>query len=147
MSSYHDFDLGNFVRLGFQANPNLLKDELSEENMTQLWNKPIPNKFSGMTANSCQCIINLSKKTDNIDMIKRMRLTRNILLNESIGSQPMTCIICEEKQGNTIFTPCNHMCMCVECYWDIKPKVCIICKTDINLVIQDHHIVEKYRIV
>lgn len=141
-----DFEFGNFVRLGFQANPNILKDDLDEEQMHKLMNTPIPNVFSGLTANACQCIINLAKKFNNQDVTKRMRLVRNTLLKEMHGSQPMTCVNCEISQGVVMFTPCHHMCICVECYLKMRPiKKCVICNTLIEYVVKDNRIGKAYR--
>ena len=38
------------------------------------------------------------------------------------------CIICVEKQRNVITLPCYHMCICYDCYSQLNPKKCPVCK-------------------
>lgn len=140
-----EFNFGQFVRLGFQANPQLLKDQLSDYQMTLLYSIPPPQKISGLTANACQCLINMAKKAGNTDMIKRMRIVRNLLLKEIKGSHIMTCVVCEKNQGVVFFTPCQHMCVCVYCHMDLRFRKCPICKEDIHYVVKDNHIQSKCR--
>ena len=42
------------------------------------------------------------------------------------------CVICLEHFSNIIFLPCNHLCVCYDCYLKINPKMkCVLCRQKI----------------
>lgn len=44
----------------------------------------------------------------------------------------MLCIICEDNKRNILFSPCNHVLICEECYKKGKPNECYVCREKIN---------------
>jgi len=44
----------------------------------------------------------------------------------------MECVICYERQKDTLLQPCNHICCCSTCASKLKPNICPICRTAIT---------------
>eukprot|EP00003_Mantamonas_plastica_P011623 TRINITY_DN2139_c0_g1_i7.p1 TRINITY_DN2139_c0_g1~~TRINITY_DN2139_c0_g1_i7.p1 ORF type:complete len:566 (+),score=99.11 TRINITY_DN2139_c0_g1_i7:1321-3018(+) len=43
-----------------------------------------------------------------------------------------TCVVCLEATMDTIFLPCRHYCVCEECYEQLNPKVCPLCREKVT---------------
>ena len=42
------------------------------------------------------------------------------------------CVICLSYERNVVFTPCNHMCTCIECGLNTSIQTCPICRSNIQ---------------
>jgi len=44
----------------------------------------------------------------------------------------MECIVCFERNKDTLFSPCNHICCCSSCASKLKPNICPVCRSAIS---------------
>ena len=77
---------------------------------------------------------------DNIDVgeienseTKKRRLSKskeNLEGVDVLSEEPFTCIICYEKEPNTIIEPCGHGGLCADCMLNLiqKEKICPLCR-------------------
>ena len=82
-----------------------------------------------------QCASSHNKKQKSLDS------TNEILKNkteencwETCYPEEETCKVCLDKRMNTLFSPCSHICCCLECAGALKK--CPICRTKITSILK-----------
>jgi hypothetical protein len=48
----------------------------------------------------------------------------------------MNCVICLEKQRDTVVIPCNHLCLCSACRTVAAFPKCPVCRTKVEKLIK-----------
>ena len=69
-------------------------------------------------------------ENDNKYNYKYEKMNKNISQqNEKDTNKSVNCIICCEKNANTVFIACGHQALCKECYTEYskEKKYCVIC--------------------
>jgi len=111
-------------------------------------NEKLENFISGEFANNetnldesyryQQIIQNLEKKCKNLEIdfycseYKVKALQQVIEEPTTKIKSDLLCIICEENKRNILFSPCNHVLICEECFNKGMPQECYVCREKIE---------------
>ena len=85
-----------------------------------------------------QIIQKLEKKCKNVEIdfycsqYKVKALQQVIEEPTTKVKSDLLCIICEENKRNILFSPCNHVLACEECYKKDNAEFCYICREKIQ---------------
>lgn len=85
-----------------------------------------------------QIIQKLEKKCKNLEMdfycseYKVKALQQVIEEPTTKVKSDLLCIICEENKRNILFSPCNHVLACEECYQKDETETCYVCREKIE---------------
>lgn len=73
---------------------------------------------------------NLSNLSDNNENKKEFEITEILLAELDKERDKQLCVVCQERPRNFIILPCNHLCICEECYLHIsrETKCCPLCR-------------------
>ena len=107
---------------GFLKAKKILRNEI--KNATNLLRI---STFMALTFAGCSIYVMLQKYKrykEEIQLLKNIELQKNLSMNKmpSIRAEEMDthCQICMTHPSNIILVPCNHLCICQECFKKLK---------------------------
>uniref|UniRef100_A0A6C0F8E9 RING-type domain-containing protein n=1 Tax=viral metagenome TaxID=1070528 RepID=A0A6C0F8E9_9ZZZZ len=114
------------------------------EDLNEKLEKFISGEFSNNQTNLDECyryqqiIQKLETKCKNLE-IDFYCSEYKVKALEQVIEDPTTkvksdlmCIICEENKRNILFSPCNHVVACEECYQKDTSGVCYVCREKVR---------------
>tara|TARA_B100000123_G_scaffold85096_1_gene61503 strand:+ start:4039 stop:4506 length:468 start_codon:yes stop_codon:yes gene_type:complete len=121
---------------------DVLRDHI--EDLNEKLEKFISGEFANNETNLDECyryqqiIQKLEKKCKNLEMdfycseYKVKALQQVIEEPTTKVKSDLLCIICEENKRNILFSPCNHVLACQECYQKDKTEECYVCREKVQ---------------